>query len=155
MRGLRVRARRVGPSLALLAMLCGCARLVLLHDPLSAAEHNDLGVAYERAGKIALAEREYRKALRLESSFARARVNLGNLAAAAGRWPEAERHYRRALRDLPGDPDARNNLAVTLLRRGRAGEETEWLARSAVALVPADSAYRRTLSEVLEARTRP
>jgi Flp pilus assembly protein TadD len=128
---------------------------VVLNDPLSAAEHNDLGVAYERAGKPALAEREYRKSLRIDPRFARARVNLGNLAAAAGRWAEAERHYRRALRDLPGDPDARNNLAVTRMRRGHADEEAEWLARSAMALAPSDSAYRHTLAEVLQARSHP
>src|SRR2546427_11957567 len=83
--------------------LVGCGHLVVLNDPLTAAEHNDLGVAYERAGQRELAAREYHKALRRDRGFAVARVNLGNLAAASGRWSEAERCYRRALRARPDD----------------------------------------------------
>jgi len=152
--------RRVGLALVLALAVCisGCGRIAILTDPLSAAEHNDLGVAYEKKGERELAEREYRRALAHDRHFARARVNLGNCAAARGEWSDAEREYRRALQDMPGDPDARNNLAFAMLRRGRANQEAEWLARSAVALAPspaADSTYRTTLDELLRARTRP
>jgi Flp pilus assembly protein TadD len=135
--------------------LASCSRFVLLGDALSAAEHNDLGVAYEAAGETELARREYRRALRRSPHLARARVNLGNLEAAAGRWKRAEHLYRRALRDDPGDPDARNNLAVSLLHQDRRSEEAEWMARSAVALSqPRDSIARATLADVLEWRAR-
>ncbi len=137
----------------LLAATCGCSRIVVLHDPLTAAEHNDLGVAYESAGKPDLARREYRAALRHDRRFVRARVNLGNLEAAGGRWAEAEGCYRRALRDGPGDADALNNLAVALLRRGRNLTEAESLATRAVRLDgERDSIYRATLAEVRAAR---
>jgi hypothetical protein len=44
-------------------------------------------------------------------------------------------------------------LAIALLRQGRRDDETEWLARSAVALgIRHDSLYRATLAEVLAAR---
>jgi Flp pilus assembly protein TadD len=135
--------------LGLAALLVGCARLVVLHDALTAAEHNDLGVAYEAAGDVAAAEREYRRALELEPGFARAWVNRGNLDAARWRWRSAERCYRRALRRDPADADARNNLAVALLRLGRDLDQAEWLARSAAALAGArDSIPRATLAEV-------
>lgn len=138
-----------------LLVLCGCGHLVILHDPLGAPEHNDLGVAYERAGRSEAAAREYRRALRTDSRFARARVNLGNLAAGAGRLAEAERCYRRALADAPGDADARNNLAYVVARRGGDLDEAEWLARSAVALgAPDDTTYQATLREVLALRRR-
>lgn len=144
--------RRVAFAL-LLVVAGGCSHLVVLHDPLTAAEHNDLGVAYESSGKPGLARREYRAALRQDRGWVRARVNLGNLEAAAGRWPEAERCYRRALRDRPGDSDALNNLAVTLLRRGRSFTEAESLATRAVrASGDRDSIYRATLAEVRAAR---
>ena len=138
--------------LAAMLALPGCGHLVVLHDPLSAAEHNDLGVAYERAGKGELAAREYRKAVRLDRRFAVAHVNLGNLAAADGRWSEAERRYRAALRARPDDADALNNLATALLRRRRRLAEAEALAARAVALGGRDSLYRVTLAEVRDAR---
>lgn len=138
---------------ALLSALSGCSRLVVLNDPLTAVEHNDLGVAYERGGDHELAGRQYRRALRIDSRLALARVNLGNLAAARGHWEAAERCYRRALLDQPGHIDARNNLAFVLLKRGGSLDEAEWLARSAVALAgERDSIPRATLVEVLAAR---
>lgn len=149
------RAGRAAAILACLAVLAGCSRIVVLHDPLSAAEHNDLGVAYESAGRMDLAEGEYRRALRLAPGLTRARVNLGNLHARAGRWPQAEREYRRALRREPGDTDALNNLAWTLLQRGRALGEAESLAtRALAAATPGrDSLIRATLEAVRAARS--
>ena len=145
--------RRLGGVVALCvlapAALASCAHLVVLHDPLTASEHNDLGVTYEATGKPELAAREYRKALKLDSHNARARVNLGNIEAAAGRWKSAEKSYRRALRDAPADGDAMNNLAVALLRQRRNLDEARTLAERAVALGgERDSVYRATLAEI-------
>jgi tetratricopeptide (TPR) repeat protein len=144
--------------LAALAALAsgGCSHIVVLHDPLTAAEHNDLGVAYETAGKLDLAAREYKRALERDPRFGRARLNLGNVEAARGRWDRAERAYRRALEDLPGDPDPANNLAVALLRQGRDLAAAESLAVRAVRMAPgSDSLYRATLAEVRGARRPP
>ena len=148
------RARRAALALIGAATLAGCSHLVILHDPLGADEHADLGVAYESRGEPALAAREYRAALRLDPRLARARVNLGNLSAARGDWRGAERCYRRALRDSAADWDAMNDLAYALLRRGRGLDEARALARRAVAAGgPRDSIYRATLAEI-EARPR-
>jgi len=147
-------AARRALALAILAVsAAGCSRFVILNDPLTAAEHNDLGVAYQADGKPDLAKREYRAALKLDPRLVRARVNLGNLEAEAGRWPPAESCYRRALRDAPDDADALNNLAVALLRQGRSLAEAETLATRAVASGgERDSVYRATLAEVRAAR---
>ena len=146
--------KRVLGLLALVALF-GCSRFVILNDALTAPEHNDLGVAYENQRQPELAAREYRKALRRDPHFVRARVNLGNLDAAAGRWSAAEGSYRRALLDAPDDADALNNLAVTLVRRGRHLDEAEALAqRAMVAAGAADSIPRATLAEVRAARAR-
>jgi Flp pilus assembly protein TadD len=129
--------------------LGGCAHMVVLHDPLTADEHNDLGVAYESAGHSDLATREYRKALRLESHGSRTWVNLGNAEAAGGRWHAAEKCYRRALRDSSTNADAMNNLAVALLRQGRHRDEARSMAeRAAGSGGERDSVYRATLAEV-------
>ncbi|HET7225955.1 MAG TPA: tetratricopeptide repeat protein [Candidatus Eisenbacteria bacterium] len=149
--------RRAGAIAALgVAMLLGgCSHLVVLHDPLSASEHTDLGLAYERRGQPALAASEYRRALRLDRRQVRARVNLGNLAAARGDWRSAEREYRRALALQPGDADALNNLAWALLEQRRRLDEAERCASLAVAAGGArDSVYRSTLAEVRAARAR-
>lgn len=143
--------RRAFLAATVVAVLAGCSRLVVLHDPLTAAEHNDLGVVYESQQKLALARREYRRALRKDPRFAIARVNLGNVAAAEGRWKEAEKSYRAALRQRPGDADAMNNLAVALLRRGKV-DEAESLAVRAIEIGTSDSAYRATLEEVRRSR---
>ena len=129
--------------------LGGCSRLVILHDPLSAAEHNDLGVAYESAGRLELAAKEYRKSLRLDPRQTRTWVNLGNAEASSGRWRAAEKAYRRALEITATDPDAMNNLAVALLRQGKARDEAHRWASQAVSVGGArDSLYRATLAEI-------
>ena len=141
------------PALAL-AALASCSRIAVLHDPLTAPEHNYLGVAYESAGQSELAARQYRRALDLDPRLVRARVNLGNLEAAAGRWPRAERCYRRALRDSTDDADALNNLAVALVRQRKSLDEAEALARRAIAgAAGRDSIFRATLADVQAART--
>lgn len=141
--------------LASVASLGSCSHFVVLRDPLTASEHNDLGVAYESTGKLDLAASEYRRALRLEPRQARARVNLGNIEAARGRWHRAERCYRRALADSSTDVDAMNNLAIALLRQDRRLDEARALAERAVAAGGGrDSIYRATLAEVRSGQRR-
>jgi Flp pilus assembly protein TadD len=152
--GARRHARALALAAGALLFAAGCGRFVILHDPLTAPEHVDLGVSYERAGRLDLAAREYRRALALDKRFGRAWLNLGNVEARRERWRDAEGHYRRALLVLPEDPDPPNNLAIVLVRRGRATAEAESLATRAVRLAPAgrDSLYRATLDEVRAAR---
>ena len=151
-----VRVPRPGPLhvLALMALwAAGCSHIVVLHDPLTAVEHNDLGVAYEQAGRADLAAGEYRRALRRDPRLGRARFNLGNVEAAAGRWAAAARCYERAMRDLPGDPDPPNNLAIAWVRMGRDPARAESLAVRAISLSGGrDSLYRATLDEVRAAQ---
>ena len=146
--GARVGAALAGMAFAVVA-LGGCGHLVILHDPLTATEHNDLGVAYESKAQLELAAKEYRHSLKLEPRQSRTRVNLGNVLAAQGRWHGAEACYRRALRDSSTNTDAMNNLAVALLRQKRRRDEARALAERAVSLGGGqDSVYRATLAEI-------
>ena len=152
----RLRTFTATLAIVVLPALAGCAHLVILHDPLSAGEHGDLGVAYEGAGKLDLAAREYRRSLKLDPGQSRTRVNLGNVHAAQGRWRSAEKSYRRALADSATNTDAMNNLAVALLRQRRGLDEARALAGRAVSFGgERDSLYRATLAEVLAASPRP
>ncbi|MBK7368930.1 MAG: tetratricopeptide repeat protein [Candidatus Eisenbacteria bacterium] len=142
-------------ALLLLAPLVvtGCSHLVILRDPLSANEHNDLGVAYERGGQPALAAVQYRRSLRLDPRQPRVWVNLGNAEAAQGKWRSAAKSYERAHHDAPEDPDAMNNLAVALLRTPSGRHRAHALALRAVSIGgERDSVYRSTLDEVDHAR---
>jgi len=59
---------------------CALPKVVVLNDPLTAAEHNDLGYAYERQGLYDLAAREYARAVKIDKNWGTPRFNLGNLA---------------------------------------------------------------------------
>jgi tetratricopeptide (TPR) repeat protein len=103
----------------LLLLLSGCAylpRIVLLaKDPLTAEEHNNLGVAYEREGKYELAIREYKKALDKNPSLITPLVNIGNTYFKQGNFEEAERYYLRVLKKDESSIEAANNLAFLYL----------------------------------------
>jgi Flp pilus assembly protein TadD len=106
-------------------------------DPLSKEEHLDLGLSYEKAGSLDLAEREYAAADPLPLAI----LGLGNVCFQKGDHKRAEQAYRRVIR-LSGDPSAMNNLAFLLLLEGRDLEEASELAEKAV-----EEGIRRNLSE--------
>lgn len=89
-------------------------RMVILHDPLTASEHNDLGVIYEQKGQLDLAEKEYLKAVQKDKKWYLPLFNLGNLAYQKPDLEKAEGYYRRALALDSTNPDVMNNLACLL-----------------------------------------
>jgi len=114
--------------LLLLSLLLagGCSRLpkvIVLSDPLTASEHVDLGVAYERKGELDLAQREYERALRKDGKFYRARVNLGNIFLAKKEYGKAREEYLLALELRPGDAEATNNLSWAAILSGEGIED--------------------------------
>ena len=125
------RLQRVPPLLCFLLLLqafsgAGCGRMprvIVLEDPLTAEEHIELGVAYERSGEIDLAVREYERALRKDGESFQARVNLGNVRLAKKEYGVAVEEYRKALAIRPGDPEATNNLAWAAILSGEGREE--------------------------------
>ncbi len=113
--------RHVLPFLLVLLLAGGCSRIpkiIVLSDPLTAAEHVELGVAYERKGELDLARREYERALRKDGKFYQARVNLGNIFLAKKEYGKAREEYLLALELRPGDADATNNLSWAAIFSG-------------------------------------
>ena len=114
------------PFLLVLLLAGGCSRvprLIVLEDPLTAAEHVELGVAYERKGELDLARREYERALRMDGKFYRARVNLGNVFLAKKEFGKAREEYLLALELRPGDAEATNNLSWVAILSGEGIED--------------------------------
>jgi Tfp pilus assembly protein PilF len=112
--------------LLFLLLAGGCSRIpriIVLEDPLSAAEHVELGVAYETKGELDLARREYERALRKDRKFYRARLNLGNIFLSKKEYGKARKEYLLALELRPGDAEAANNLSWAAIFSGEGIDE--------------------------------
>lgn len=110
-------------------------------DPLGAAEHNDLGVAYHAAGQPALAAREFERALAQQPGWGRALANLGDARLALGDRRGAIASYEAAMAAMPDDPAIANNLAWALLGDGDRWREAEPLVRRALSRDPEPRGY--------------
>ena len=105
----------------------------------------------EYIGMRTAAER-FRQSVELESDYADAWNNLGNVLGQLGRYDEAVEAYRCAVSLEPDWADARFGLADLLEASGRAREAAEHWRRL---LDPADGAYlgHRTDVYTLDARS--
>ena len=138
--------------LTLILILAGCAmpRIVILDDPLTAQQHNDLGVAYEEKGDFGLAEKEYEKALKKNREWVIPYLNLGHLYYRQDKLDRAEHILREGLRARGDHPDLLNNLAWVLMEKGRL-EHAQSLVDKAIAIEDKEE-YRDTRREILERR---
>jgi Tfp pilus assembly protein PilF len=109
-------------SILLLAVLilAGCAmpKIVIFDDPLTAQQHNDLGVAYEEKGDFNLAAKEYEKAMKKNREWVVPYLNLGHLYYRQGKLDQAERILREGIRIKGDHPDLLNNLAWVMMEKG-------------------------------------
>ena len=140
---------RMLPFLLVLLLAGGCSRIpriIVLEDPLTAAEHVDLGVAYERKGELDLARREYERALLKDGKHYQARVNLGNIYLAKKEYGKAREEYLLALELRPGDAGATNNLSWAAIFSGEGIDEA--LARME-SVVSGPGGRRATLLDTL------
>ncbi len=78
---------------------------------LPAEQLNDLGVLYEREGRLEEAEWAYQRAVWRDPRYVTAYVNLGNVARQRGKPDQARFRYRQALALDPGSFEAANNFA--------------------------------------------
>jgi len=120
-----------------------------MKDPLTAEEHNDLGVAYENEGKYELAIREYKAALKKNNQLIVPVVNIGNVFLKEENYPEAEKYYKKALRIDPYNLEAANNLASLSLIVGKEYQKALMNLTSAVAFNEGFPAYAMDTMGVL------
>jgi len=136
-------------SLAIVVVLavgCTMPRIMILSDPLSAEEHLQLGIAYEKEGEFDNAIREYEAA---EKKTPRAYYYLGNAHFQKKEFGKAEIYYKKAINKEASNADAHNNLAWLYCVQGRNLVEAEGLALKAMELNPAKKdTYKDTLERI-------
>jgi Flp pilus assembly protein TadD len=138
----------------LLCLIGACAmpQVIILEDTLTAEEHNDLGVIYEKKGLADLAEKEYLKASRKRGEWMVPYFNLGNLCYKRGDYGRSESFFREALERAPGNPDVMNNLANALLMQGRLVEARKVIEE--ILAIDRKEEYLDTYRKILEKESR-
>jgi tetratricopeptide (TPR) repeat protein len=108
---------------------------------LSAEEHNDLGVFFERVGELEPATQQYVAATQRSPQNSYFRMNHGNALLKQHRLAEAEKAFARAVEIDPQNADAMNNLAYTYCEMGENLDEAVKLCNRAAVLFTARKAY--------------
>jgi Flp pilus assembly protein TadD len=107
-----------------------------------------MGLAAERSGKTAEAEKMYKKALEIGPNDAGALLAYGHLLDRRGKLAEAEKHYQKCCSKHPENATSFNDLGLCLHRQGQLTESATAL-RKAVDLQPDRKLYRNNLATVL------
>jgi len=138
----------------LLCLMCACAmpQIIVLEDTLTAEEHNDLGVIYEKKGLTDLAEKEYLKASGKREEWMVPYFNLGNLCYKSGDYSRSEIFFRKALERAPGNPDVMNNLANAMLMQGRIDEARKTIEEALA--IDRKEEYLDTYRKILDKESR-
>jgi tetratricopeptide (TPR) repeat protein len=132
---------------------CKFPRIIVLKDPLSAEEHVNLGVAYEKKGELDAAIKEYKQAAK---KLPVAYLYLGNTYFQRNELEKAETFYKKAIEKEPGTADAYNNLAWLYVRKKENLKEAERLVLKALALNPSkENIYRDTLTKIRQMEQTP
>jgi tetratricopeptide (TPR) repeat protein len=97
-------------------------------DTARLAEHRNLGVAFQRTGMYAEAEREFRRVVELAPEAADVRFHLGVLALRQARWTDAIEAFEAAIARAGRKPAILHNLALALEALGRFDEADAALA---------------------------
>ena len=144
--------KRILPFLLML-LLASCAmpkipQIIVIDDPLTAQQHNDLGVAYEEKGNFDLAGKEYEKAIKKNKDWVIPYLNLGHLYYRQDKLDQAERALREGLRIKGDHPELLNNLAWVLMEKGQL-KDAKALIDKAIAIEDKEE-YQDTRQEIIE-----
>ena len=107
-------------------LISGCSYIsssLNQNDLLTAEEHNNLGVAYEKEGKYKLALREYKRAVQIDNTMVTPLVNTGNVYYKQENYKKAEKYYLKALGIDNRNIIAANNLGNVYLKKGSGYEK--------------------------------
>jgi Tfp pilus assembly protein PilF len=145
--------KKILPLIALcVLLLAACAmpkipQIIVIDDPLTAEQHNDLGVAYEQKGEFDLAGKEFEKAIKINKDWVIPYLNLAHLYYRQDKLDQSEATLREGLRIKGDHPDLLNNLAWVLMEKGRL-KEAKTLIDKAIAIEDKEE-YQDTRQEIL------
>ena len=108
-----------------------------------------LGLALERAGKLAEAVAAHEKALELDPRLVQAHINLISLYGRMGETRKAEENFRAAIRLDPNSAEAYYDYGVLLVGQQKY-EEAEEAFRKALAINPFHPEAHNNLGSLLE-----
>jgi predicted TPR repeat methyltransferase len=114
-------------------------RKVLSAEPRNLQALQMQAIVSEQLGDNTRAIKLFKKALKIDGSFADARYNLGNLYLRAGQYKMAEACYRLVTKQAPDFASAFNNSGLAMRHTGKF-EEAEACFKRALELEP-DAAY--------------
>jgi len=109
--------------------------------------HDALGDAYWIRGEEALAEHEWKEALRISPTFVRPVNALGALCGKQRRYGEALAYLQRAILLTPGDATPHLNLGAVYAEMGRL-DRAEQQFRTAVSLAPLNFSAHNVLGKL-------
>jgi len=95
-----------------------------------AVKHYEEGRTLHQNGKLAAAERAYRKAIKTSQDFVEAYNNLGNVLVDRTRFREASHAYTKALKILPDHPMLLNNLGNVFQLQGENQKAISWFNKA-------------------------
>ena len=121
--------------------------IVVIDDPLTAEQHNDLGVAYEQKGELRPRREGIRKSDQEEQGLGDPLPEPRAPLLPAGQLDQAERTLRGGLRVKGDHPDLLNNLAWVLMEKGQL-KDAKTLIDKAIAIEDKEE-YRDTRQEIL------
>lgn len=95
-----------------------------------AIKHYQEAMAHYQNGKLADAERSFRKAIKINPRYADAHNDLGNVYLNMGRLKESFNAYRKALNLAPNHPMLVSNIGNVLMAQGEYEKALNWLNKS-------------------------
>lgn len=136
-------AAKLAVALFIISFLFSCSlpKIIILNDPLSPEEHNNLGRIYESQGNLDGASQQYRDAIAKDRKSTTSLLLLGDVSYHAKHYAEAESAYKKAIHLQPGNGDIYNNLCWIYLDQNSGIEKAEELIKTAIAATPEHRAY--------------
>lgn len=128
-------------------LISSCSYIVILHDPLSAKEHVELGYTYESKKDYKDAIYQYKMAIKKDSHYQLAYYNLGNAYFKEHHYKKAIECYKKSYTLNPKNTDALNNIAYAYYKLGRYNKAKFFILK-ALKQKPNNKIYIDTLNTI-------
>ena len=109
----------------------------------------ELGIEFDRQGKLEQAAAEHEKALKIDPQLIRAHLNLISIYGRVGQFKKAEEHYRAAVLLDPNSYENHYNYGVLLETQGKY-QEAEEAFRKVLEISPSHAEAQNNLGDLLQ-----